>query len=165
MTSTKPYVIDANVFIEAHRRYYSFELAPGFWSLLVEANQAGRVTSIDRVQTELEKGKDVLAAWAGDHDEIFSSTNDDATIAAYSQVMEWVQAQPQFRDAAKAAFAAGADGWLIAFALAHGYTVVTHEQASAAARNRVPMPNVCQAVKAAWTDPFTMLRAIGLRLG
>lgn len=165
MADSTPYVLDANVFIEAYHRYYSFELAPGFWRLLVESHRAGRVRSIDRVQLELAKGKDALAEWARDHEYIFASTDDDATIAAYSEVMEWVEGQDQFRDAAKASFASGADGWLIAFARAHGYTVVTHEQESAASRKRVPMPNVCQAVGAAWTDPFAMLRAIGLRLG
>lgn len=26
------YILDANVFIEAHRRYYSFDIAPSFWN-------------------------------------------------------------------------------------------------------------------------------------
>ena len=93
-----------------------------------------------------ETGKDELAAWARDHDGTFASTDEDGTLDAYPQVTECVQAQDQFHDAAKAAFADGTDGWLIAFALAHRCAVVIHEQPSAAARKRVPMPNVCQAV-------------------
>lgn len=28
------FLLDANVFIEAYRRYYSFDIAPSFWELL-----------------------------------------------------------------------------------------------------------------------------------
>jgi len=30
------YVLDANVFIEAARRYYAFDIAPPFWESLVQ---------------------------------------------------------------------------------------------------------------------------------
>ena len=58
------YVFDANVFIEAARRYYAFDLAPRFWESLVEHANNGRIESVDRVKQELERGKDELAEWA-----------------------------------------------------------------------------------------------------
>jgi len=30
------YVLDANVFIEAARRYYAFDIAPKFWDTLIQ---------------------------------------------------------------------------------------------------------------------------------
>lgn len=132
--------------------------------MLSDWRRAGRVVSIDRVTVEPEKGQDELAAWARDHDGRFASRDEDATLDADAQVMEWIQAQDQFHDAPKAACADGADGRLIAFALAHRCTVVTHEQPSAAARKRVPMPKVCQTAGAVRADPFAILRALGLRL-
>lgn len=29
------FVLDVNVFMEAHQRYYSFDIVPSFWDLLV----------------------------------------------------------------------------------------------------------------------------------
>lgn len=57
------FVLDANVFIEAARRYYAFDLAPGFWESLIHYAKNGRIRSIDRVKQELERGKDQLAEW------------------------------------------------------------------------------------------------------
>jgi len=160
--ATIRYVLDANVFIAACRKYYAFDLVPAFWQALTAENQAGRITSIDRVRLELERGKDTLATWAADHQGMFASTDDDAVIRSYRDIMTWLQAQGQFQDAAKAAFAGGADGWLIAFAKAHGHVVVTHEQPSAESKRRVLIPNVCNAVGVTFSDPFAMLRQLGL---
>lgn len=33
MTASCAFVLDANVFIEAHRRYYAFDIAPFFWMI------------------------------------------------------------------------------------------------------------------------------------
>ena len=44
------YVLDANVFIEAARRYYAFDLAPKFWESLVLHAADGRIQSIDRIK-------------------------------------------------------------------------------------------------------------------
>jgi len=51
------YVLDANVFIEAARRYYAFDLAPMFWESLVHHAVNGRIQSIDLIKRELERGK------------------------------------------------------------------------------------------------------------
>lgn len=63
MPSDKKYLLDANVFIEAKRRYYAFDLCPGFWDCLVSHHQGDRIQSIDRVKQELERGDDLLQ-WA-----------------------------------------------------------------------------------------------------
>jgi hypothetical protein len=64
MTSPANYVLDSNVFIEASRRYYAFDLVSSFWHTLIDQAENGRVLSIDRVRAEIEKGKDELADWA-----------------------------------------------------------------------------------------------------
>jgi Domain of unknown function (DUF4411) len=158
------FVLDANVFIQAHRRYYAFDLAPKFWTGLVQHAEGGQVESIDRVKSELEKGKDELAAWAGgDFASAFASTDEESVIRAYGNIMNWVSQQGQFSDAAKAEFAQGADGWLVAYAQAKGHVVVTHEVLDLNVRKRVPIPNICQALRVAWVDTFAMMRELGLR--
>ncbi len=166
MSSDPPYVLDANVFIEAARRYYAFDLAPGFWHHLSHFASIGRIQSIDRVRQELERGKDDLADWVRSErfGNGFASTNDTGVIQSYSSVMAWVQAYPQFSGAAKANFATVADGWLIAYAKAKGGIVVTHEVPDPGAKGRVKIPNVCQVFSVPFLDTFKMLRALGVKL-
>ena len=63
MASARVFLLDANVFIEAKRRYYAFDLCPGFWDCLIWHHGAARIQSIDRVRQELERGGDDLSDW------------------------------------------------------------------------------------------------------
>jgi hypothetical protein len=158
------YLLDANVFIEAARRYYAFDLAPPFWENLVRYAASGQIQSIDRIKKELEQGNDELATWATTQfSDAFASTDEEDVIRSYSEVMGWVQAQGQFSDAAKAEFATGADGWLVAYAKCKGYIIVTHELPATDARRKVPIPNVCDAFDVNYHDTFEMLRQLGVR--
>lgn len=165
MITPPAYVLDADVFIEAARRYYAFDIAPGFWQALIRHADNGRVMSIDRVKDEIDRGRDELKEWANDsfHDR-FASTGSEDVIDAYRRVIAWVQGQSQFTGAAKAEFAKGADGWLIAYAIAKGYVVVTHEQIDPNIRRKVPIPNVCEQFNVRYVDTFEMLRDLGVRL-
>jgi hypothetical protein len=159
VTDDFPYVLDANVFIEAARRYYAFDLAPRFWQSLTNHSVNGRVRSIDRVKQELERGKDDLARWVGNNfSGGWSSTDEPDVIQSFSEIMTWVQAQRQFSAAAKADFANGADGWLLAYARAKACVVVTQEVAAPDARRKVPLPNVCQAFDVRFVNTFELLR-------
>ena len=93
----------------------------------------------------------------------FADTGKADVIRSFQEIMTWVQANSQFIGAAKAAFADDPDGWLIAYAKAKGYVVVTHETLKPDARSRIPIPNVCQAFNVQFTDTFEMLRALGVR--
>ncbi len=159
------YLLDANVFIEAARRYYAFDLTPRFWEHLVRLAEAGQIQSIDRVKQELERGKDELATWIkGAFNSAFASTDDTDVIRSFAEIMTWVQGQNQFWDAAKANFAGGADGWLVAYARVKGCVIVTHEVAAPDARRKVPIPNVCEVFNITFVDTFEMLRRLGVRL-
>lgn len=71
-------------------------------------------------------------------------------------VSQWVSSQ-QYQPAAVSGFFQDADYYLIACALAHGHTLVTHEVASDGVR-RVKIPNVCIGVSVKCMTPFEMLR-------
>ena len=158
------FVLDANVFIQAHRHYYPFDLAPRFWSSLVQHAENGRLESIDRVKAELERGRDELASWANEQfGGAFASTDEEVTVKCYTDIMNWVNGQIQFFDAAKASFAGGADGWLVAYAKAKGRVVVTHEVLNPDIKRRVPIPNVCQAFKVVYVNTFKMMRELGVQ--
>lgn len=128
MTMAPPFLLDANIFIEAAQRYYAFDLVPTFWQALIDLAESGQLLSIDRVKDELTNTDDDLARWA------------------------------------KQEFASVADGWLVAYAKAHECTVVTHEQSHKDSKRRIYIPDVCQAFSVKYTDPYAMLRSLGIRL-
>ncbi len=161
------YVLDSNVFIEAYRRYYAFDLVPQFWTSLIAQAKAGRLGSVDRVKAELDRGKDPLADWAkSQFAQWFADTSNSDVLDAYGGVMDWSHAQAQFTDGAKAEFARGenADAWVVAYARANGRVVTTQEQFDPNVRNRIPIPNVCRGFGVRYVDTFQMLRDLGVRL-
>lgn len=158
------FVLDADVFITAKNLYYAFDLAPGFWKSLINHAGNGRILSIDYVKKELEKGKDQLAQWAkNDFSHAFISTDEEDVQESYREIMTWVQGQDQLSDAAKAEFARGADGWLVAYAKAKGCIVVTLETINPDIKRKVTIPNVCQAFSVQFVDTFEMLRRLGVQ--
>jgi len=164
MMAPPVFVLDANVFVQAHRQYYAFDLGPEFWAGLVECASRGRIESVDRVKIELCQGNDDLAAWAnGPFSHAFAATDGDDVVRAYRDIMAWAVGQRQFSDAAKVDFARSADGWLVAYAKARDRIVVTHEALSLDIKKKVPIPNVCRAFGVRYVNTFQMMRELGLK--
>jgi hypothetical protein len=164
-TSSPVYVLDTNVFVQAHRRHYAFDICPGFWDCLIHHHGTGRIVSIDRVRDEILAG-DALEIWAKDSapSTLFAATADTAVVQNYVDMVSWVKANSQFNTEAKTDFAEVADAWLCAFAKAKAqHVVVTHEELSPLAKRRVPIPNVCRQFGVGYVDPFTMLRDLTVR--
>src|SRR5690606_17159499 len=112
MTQSLKFVLDSNVFMEAHRRYYAFDFAPCFWRVLLELAEKGLVISIDisidRVKDEIMKSsqKDALYRWAvTEFSRWFAPTQKQEVIDAYRQLLEWAMGESQYFDYAKEKFA------------------------------------------------------------
>jgi len=165
MPTDKKYLLDANVFIEAKRRYYAFDVCPGFWDCLVWHHQDACVHSIDRVREELERGGDELKEWVQRTmpASCFASSDEPNVIEQYSQMQVWARQQDQFTETAKAEFADKADAWLIAYAKIKSVVLVTHEVLDRYIQKKIPMPNVCEAFNVAYVDTFAMLRDLEAR--
>ena len=157
------YVLDANVFIEAARHYYAFDLVPAFWKCLVDYAEAGHIRSVDRVKKELERGNDPLASWARhEFGDAFASTDEEDVFGAYTDIIDWAQHNEQFTDAAKADFAGAADPWLVAYARVKTCVVVTLEQPRPYAKKEIKLPDVCEEFSVGFTNTFDMLRKLGV---
>lgn len=155
------FVLDTNVLIEAHQRYYSLDLCPGFWECLVHFCSESRVRSIDKVRDEIREGDD-LAAWVKKAPSgFFASTADQSVIRCFQEIMDWVQNSREFNDEATSSFANIADGWVIAYAKAYGGIVVSHEGRKY--KGRVPMPIICDHFSVPYKDTFAMLRDLKVR--
>jgi hypothetical protein len=162
------FFLDSDVFIAAKNAYYAFDICPGFWDAIIQAHGEDRVRSIDRIKAELLAGqpKEDLVQWvkgkvpAG----FFHATQSKAVLDAYGEIVLWVQRSTQYLDRAKAKFATEADGWLVAYSMVYGTTVVTNEQPRPESRSRVLLPDVCAQFKVSSRDTFTMLRNLTVKL-
>ena len=160
---TLKYVLDANVFMEASRRYYSFDFAKPFWSALCDYARQGLICSIDKVYDEIKNGDDSLKKWAEkDFLNYFLSTKQPEVLSSYSSIVKWTQQPPQYLQRAKDVFMEdkNADTWGLAFALAKDVKIVTHEAYARDAQKRIPIPNVCQAFSMDYCDTFDMLKEL-----
>ena len=150
------YLLDANVFIQAKNLHYGLDFCPAFWDWLLVANGRRIVFSIERVGDELEAGADELSSWALARGEDFFLKPDPPLLQGLAQVSTWVMSQ-SFEPAAVNTFLQVADYYLVAHALAHRHTVVTHEVASPSTR-KIKIPNVCIGLGVKCMTPFEMLR-------
>lgn len=150
------YLLDANVFIQAKNLHYGLDFCPAFWDWLIVRNGAQEVFSIERVGDEIEAGADELAAWAEQRGEGFFLKPEPALLPALAAVSTWATGQ-NYDPAAINTFLQVADYYLVAHALAHVHTVVTHEVA-ADTRRRIKIPNACIGLGVKCMTPFEMLR-------
>ena len=151
-----PYLLDANVFIQAKNLHYGLDFCPGFWDWLIVNNMASQVFSIEKVGDELKAGADELADWAKKMDDSFFLKPDNAILPALRQVSVWATTQ-NYDPAAVSIFLQIADYYLVAHALARGFTVVTHEIASASTR-KIKIPDACIGAGIKFMTPFEMLK-------
>jgi hypothetical protein len=151
------YLLDANVFIQAKNLQYGFDFCPAFWDWLEGANAQGDVFSIQQVGSELHAGEDELAEWGEARGDGFFLPPDNQVLAAAPRVSAWATGQ-DYAPAAVSTFLQVADYWLVAFAAAHGHTVVTHE-VPANSPKKIKIPNACVGLGIRFMTPYQMLRA------
>lgn len=166
---SQTYLVDSDVFITAKNLYYAFDICPGFWKSIVHVHEAGRVFSIDRVRSELLEGhkEEDLVRWVKRDvpQSFFLPVDTHAVVGAYSEVINWVQRHPQYFEYAKAKFASGADGWLVAYTRIHGSTVVTNEQSAPESKREVKLPDVCDHFQVPRSTTFSMLQSLKIQFG
>ncbi|HEY8750312.1 MAG TPA: DUF4411 family protein [Tepidisphaeraceae bacterium] len=156
------YLLDSNVFMSAKQLHYGFDFCPAFWEWLIRMNGAGKVFSIEKVADEIQAGADELSDWAAKLAAGFFQSPDQQTLPALTAVSQWAS-QYAFPDgkhytpAAISTFLQIADYYLVAQALAGGYTIVTHE-VPANTVSKIKIPNACLNLKVKYVTPFEMLR-------
>lgn len=156
------YILDSNVLISAKNLHYAFDIAPGFWEWLDGQLGIRTVCSVEEVFGEITKGDDELVGWASNHKPRFEAHSEDSA-ACLKVLSKWVLARPYTR-AAVDKFLRSADLHVIAFAMAHNHTVVTHEKSEPNSKKSVKIPDVCLAHKVDVIGPFEMMRRERARL-
>lgn len=151
-----PYLLDANVFIQAKRLHYGMDFCPAFWEWLIAKNADGNVFSIEKVGDELLAGGDELADWADDRGAAFFLKPDPTLLTTLPTVSTWAAGQ-SYEPAAVNTFLQVADYYLVAHAHAHRHTVVTHEIASTSTK-KIKIPDACIGLGIKCVTPYEMLR-------
>jgi hypothetical protein len=164
MDAPEKYVLDANVFMQAHRQWYRFCFCQGFWAFIIKQQQNGVITSIDRVRDEISPG-DALHAWIKNiaPKSLFASSKSTKVAQRYGEVATWVMSNDKYTPPAKNEFMGEADGWIIAYAWANDMIVVTHEVPSKE-KGKVKIPDVCQHFKIPYCNTFKMLEDLKITL-
>lgn len=150
------YLLDANVFIQAKNLHYGLDFCPAFWDWLIARNAEGTVLSIEKVGDEIQAIADDLARWAAPLGPAFFLPPDAAMVPALGTVSTWA-AGHGYEPTAVNTFLQVADYYLVAHALAHAHTVVTHE-VPAATTKKVKIPTACISLGIRVMNPFEMLR-------
>lgn len=112
--------------------------------------------SIEKVADEIFAIADDLSVWALHRGADFFLTPDTKLLASLSVVSEWATSQ-SYDPAAVNTFLLVADYYLVAHALAHGHTVVTHEIASTSTK-KIKIPDACIGLGIKCMTPYEMLR-------
>ncbi|MBM6985600.1 MAG: DUF4411 family protein [Acidaminococcaceae bacterium] len=126
------YLVDANILISACRKFYAFDIAPVFWKLI--ASHLGvDLFILDKVQAELA-GEDSLAQWLDKQyarvPACLISTNDSSIVSSYQEIMQYVSKCGYYNPVGQQSWQdyTAADPWLVATAMAEGYTLITFEK-------------------------------------
>jgi hypothetical protein len=167
------YCLDTSVYTQAHRQYYAFDLAPGFWkSLIIHAENEVLVSPM-AVFTELAKGNDELAKWAKENKDLIFSDPDTKVVEAFRQIADFINLRYESEHWIRL-FLGGADPWVIAHAKAHGLIVATMEgnkgsedinPKSKQIRGKIKIPNVCDHFGVNCISTFELIRALKIGLG
>ncbi len=156
--SQKKYLFDSDSLIVAKNTHYAPEFCSAFWEWIVIGNEHQMFFTVDRVADELMLGNegDYLRSFVEEHNDHFvlSTKNDPHCLGQYAQLQnwantEWVKGKNHSKTAkALEVFAKEktADSWLVSFASAKGYEIVTNERSSPESQTRVMLPDAANAM-------------------
>jgi hypothetical protein len=157
---TRPkYWLDADVFIQASRKWYKFDSVPRFWVFMDEQLEAGTIRCPKLVFDDLIKGTDHLATWvkARKQNGLCVPLSEDV-FTEYNKIVDYINESGHLPHQANEFYAAS-DGWLIAYAMAHHGIVVTQESSSR--KKKIRIPTVCTNFRIRHVDTPRMLDELG----
>jgi hypothetical protein len=163
---TAPYLLDANVLINANRDYYPVDAVPEYWAWLVALAQKGVIKMPLETFEELKGGnpeRDVLRGWANNA-EVASVLRlpDEAEVAIVRSVLR--QYATDLTDIEVGEI--GKDPFLIAHGLADTVNrVVVSAETSAPGKQRAKrrVPDVCKGLGVRCINAFDMNRELNFR--
>ena len=151
------YLLDANIFIEAYKRYYSESIVPSFWNFLIDHLQ---IFTIQQVKEEIKKGKDELPQLI-EKVKIYPNTDfDDLSISDH--ILSTYNREEERRK-----FLDSPDFILVGLSInkREELTIVTHEKLLGKGSKKISIPNICKRFELNHCNTFEMLNELNIQLG
>ena len=166
------FLVDSNSFMTPYRFYYALDLVPAYWNAIKQHMKTGRIVVLDMVKEEIEKGKDELATWLSKVEDITVIPHVNAeTILRYQEVIQYISTCGLYKATALHNWAQSgiADPWLIASAIANGYTLVTEEVGSGGLSKKNPnkaakIPDVANHFGTKTINIYDMMRKLHIKI-
>lgn len=159
------YLLDSNVFIQAHRDTYPLDVVTSFWNKIKELAKNGVIISLDKVRKEIfdkSSHEDELSNWCKKNleDTFFYDSSD--SIQNYISIIQWASSQTtRYNQSAIDEFLETdlADSWIVSFAKKNDFTIVTYEKGDLS-RKRIKIPDVCIHFNVRCITPIEMFREL-----
>jgi hypothetical protein len=159
------YVLDTNIFIQAHRVSYPLDVAKSFWNLIHTLASDGKIITIDKVKAEIDNNDDELSEWIDSNlpEEFFKPSDTEKVLAEYALMAPWAESRSDhYQRGAIDEFLDfdNADAWLVSYCKATGDTLVTQETSNPGRKNRIPIPQACQHFDVNYCNMIEMFRSL-----
>lgn len=158
------YLIDANILMTAADYHYPGDVAPGFWTQILDLLAAGDAQVPRSVYKELiaYQAKWVTSWTKNNITGDFILEEDLVQIQKLAEIADWVTniRQPPFKASNRDHFLNGADPRIIAAAAVTDATIVTYEKrAGGTTSQKAKIPDIAEHFRVPCITPVEMLRA------
>lgn len=164
------FIVDTNFFIQSHRITYPLDVVEGFWEKVIKISKEHKVISIDKVKNEIFKNDDELKKWIQDNlpEGFFKPTETPEVLDNYRKVVNWANSKNDFyipRATTEFLDFNNADAWLVAYALSleDNGIIITQEISQPNRKNKIKIPDVCDAFDIHYKNIIEMFRELGER--
>jgi len=156
------YWIDSGVLISAKNGLYSPSLVPQFWDFIEEKLGDGTIRMPKMCFDEITEGNDELAKWCKARKGVghFCVRANKEVQERYATIADHVCAKHKPHVAAE--FLKGADGWVIAHAMATTGYVVTEELRNQY-KSKIKIPVLAKTLRVQWKTTPQMCTELGAR--
>ena len=153
------FLLDTNIFINAHNVHYRINIFPSVWNFFAETKE---IKSIDKVFDEITKGDDGLVKWGNDNESLFLPTSSKEIQDQYRIISKFVQDEYEKQENINK-FLGGADPWLIAYAIIKEATIVTFEKTGGYKSLEIKIPNICKKYGVKYIETYQLFEEFGAK--
>jgi Domain of unknown function (DUF4411) len=155
------YCLDANVLIQAWQKYYSPNICPDYWDILIGLGNKNIVFLPEIVFEEITRTEDDLSNWLKGSKLPIHKISEPVTRCLqriYSQNPNHKNLVDNTKQRSLA------DPWVIAHAMNEEATVVTKENKETALNTkRIKIPNVCDNMGLRWINDFEFIQELDIK--
>jgi len=155
------YCLNANVLIQAWKKYYNPKFCPDYWNILNELGKQNKIFIPELVYEEITITEDDLSEWLKASKIPIKEISGPVTICL-QRIYSSDPIHKNLVDNTKARSLA--DPWVIAHAMHENATVVTKEEkVTALNSNKIKIPNVCDSMGVRWINDFQFIDELDIK--